>query len=70
MVNRYDKPDIRSRKYFDYILTNGCVIEGSLNTVIKQELAAIYDSGITIFHGDYSSTLDYPTTENIERSLL
>ena len=70
MVNRYDKPDVRSRKYFDYILTNGCVIEGSLNTVIKQELAAIYDSGITIFHGDYSSTLDYPTAENIERSLL
>ena len=69
-VNKFEVPDVRSRKYFNYILTDGCIIAGSLNTVIKQELAAIYDSGITIFHGDYSSTLDYPTAENIERSLL
>ena len=69
-VNKFEVPDVRSRKYFNYILTDGCIIVGSLNTVIKQELAAIYDSGITIFHGDYSSTLDYPTAENIERSLL
>ena len=69
-VNKFEVPDIRSRKYFNYILTDGCIIVGSLNTVIKQELASIFDNGITIFHGDYSSTLDYPTTENIERSLL
>lgn len=70
MVNRYDKPNVTSRKYFDYILTNGCIIEGSLNGYIKNELASIYDNGITIFHGDYTTTLEYPTEENIERSLL
>ena len=70
LINKYEKPDVKSRKYFDYILTAGCIIEGSLNASIKQELATIYDNGITIFHGDYSSTLDYPTAENIERSLL
>lgn len=69
-VNKYTVPDIRSRKYFDYILTNGCIIEGSLNTVIKQEIAMIFDNGITIFHGDYTNTLEYPTYENIERTLM
>lgn len=69
-VNKFEVPNVRSRKYFNYILTDGCIIVGSLNTVIKQELAAIYDSGITIFHGDYTQTLTYPTEENIERSLL
>lgn len=69
-VNKFEIPDVRSRKYFNYILTDGCIIVGSLNTAIKQELASIFDNGITIFHGDYIQTLDYPTTENIERSLL
>ncbi len=69
-VNKFEVPNIRSRKYFNYVLTDGCIIVGSLNTVIKQELASIFDNGITIFHGDYIQTLDYPTAENIERSLL
>ena len=70
LINKYEKPNVKSRKYFDYILTAGCIIEGSLNGSIKQELATIYDNGITIFHGDYTTTLEYPTEENIERSLL
>ena len=70
LINKYEKPNVKSRKYFDYILTAGCIIEGSLNGSIKQELATIYDNGITIFHSDYTSTLEYPTEENIERSLL
>lgn len=70
LINKYEKPNVKSRKYFDYILTAGCIIEGSLNGSIKQELATIYDNGITIFHSDYASTLEYPTEENIERSLL
>lgn len=70
LINKYEKPNVKSRKYFDYILTAGCIIEGALNGTIKQELATIYDNGITIFHSDYTSTLEYPTEENIERSLL
>lgn len=69
-VNKFIIPNILSRKYFDYILTDGCIIEGSLNTVIKQEIAMIFDNGITIFHGDYTNTLEYPTYENIERTLM
>ena len=69
-INEWQKPNIKSRKYFDYILTNGAVIDGALNQNIKEQIANIFDNGITIFHGDYTTTLDYPTYENIERSLL
>ena len=70
LVNVFDKPNVRSRKYFNYILTNGAIITGSLNTDIKRALARIFDSGITIFHGDHTATLEYPDYENIERSLI
>ena len=69
-VNRFEVPNIKSRKYFNYIMTTECIIEGSMNGSIKQDLATIFDSGITIFHGDYCTELTYPTEENIERSLL
>ena len=69
-VNRFEVPNIKSRKYFNYIMTTECIIEGSINGSIKQDLATIFDSGITIFHGDYCTELTYPTEENIERSLL
>lgn len=70
MVNHYETPNIRSRKYFNYILTSGCIIEGSLNTEIKEAIATIFNNGITIFHGDYTNTLTYPIYENIERELI
>lgn len=69
-INEWQKPNIKSRKYFDYILTNGAVIDGALNQNIKEQIANIFDNGITIFHGDYTDSLEYPTYENIERSLL
>lgn len=75
-VTTIKKPNIRSRKYYNYIITQGCCIKGSLNGDIKQQIAEIFDSGITVFHGDYCSEPDYPTNstgeelENIERSLI
>lgn len=69
-VNIYEKPNTRSRKYFNYVLTNGAVVTGALNTEIKRAIARIFDCGITIFHGDKTSTLEYPEYENIERSLI
>lgn len=75
-VSTFKTPNIKSRKYYNYIITQGCSIDGSLNADIKNQLASIFDSGITIFHGDYCNEPDYPTDsngneyENIERSLL
>ena len=75
-ITAMEKPNLKSRKYYNYIITQGCNIGGSLSSDIKQQIAQIFDSGITIFHMDYCSTTDYPKDtsgneyENIERSLL
>ena len=69
----YETPNLKSRKYFNFIATNLVKIEGSLNNNIKMSLAEIFNNGVTIWHGDYINELtgigDY-SKENIERSLL
>lgn len=75
-ISTFKTPNIRSRKYYNYIITQGCTIDGALNADIKNEIAKIFDTGITIFHGDYCTEPDYPTNssgeelENIERTLI
>lgn len=72
-VFRYETPNIKSRKYFNFIATNIVKIEGSLNNNIKIALSQIFNNGVTIWHGDYINELtgigDY-SKENIERSLI
>lgn len=72
-VYRYETPNIKTRKYFNFIATNIVKIEGSLNNNIKIALMQIFNNGVTIWHGDYIHELtgigDY-SRENIERSLL
>lgn len=65
-------PNIKSRKYFDYIKTNGAIITGSVNQSILNKIATIFDKGVTIWHmdnNDADSLYDY-TNENIERDLI
>lgn len=72
-IYRYETPNIKTRKYFNFIATNIVKINGSLNNNIKIALMEIFNNGVTIWHGDYISELtgigDY-SKENIERSLL
>lgn len=70
MINEFTQLNIRSRKYYNYVMTNGAVIGGSIPEDVRMTIADIFDSGVTIFHGDYCDELTYPTTENIERSLM
>ena len=69
----YETPNIKSRKYYNFIVTTITKINGSLNNNIKMALMDIFNNGVTIWHGDYISELsgigDY-SKENIERSLL
>ena len=69
-INEWQKPDIKSRKYFDYILTNGAIIEGAIPQDIKEQIAKVLDNGITFFHADYSTSTQYNNYENIERALI
>lgn len=72
-VFTYETPNVKSRKYFNYIATTIVKIEGSLNNEVKMALASIFNGGTTIWHGDYINELsgigDY-SKENIERRLI
>lgn len=72
-VYKFEKPNIQSRKYYNYILTNGAIINGALNQTIRDVIASIFDAGVTIFHYDSGDTttrrLEYTDKENIEVSL-
>ena len=69
-INEWQKPNIKSRKYFDYILTNGALVEGAIPQDIKEQIAKVLDNGITFFHADYSTSTQYNNYENIERALI
>lgn len=72
-VFKYETPNIRTRKYFNFIATNIIKINGNLNNNIKVALMEIFNNGVTVWHGDYINELsgvgDY-SKENIERSLI
>lgn len=65
-------PNIKSRKYFNYIKTAGAILTGNVNQSILANLAVLFDKGMTIWHMDYTTkaTLYDYTKENIERSLM
>lgn len=75
-VNTMEVPNIKSRKYYNYICTGFTTVKGSLPADIKQSLVSIFEKGITFFHADNCDDTNYPTNtsgeelENIERSLL
>ena len=75
-VQRFEKPDIRTRKYYNYIQTNYCKIDGALTGNEKDTISRIINNGVTFVHMDYSTTIGYPVNssghelENIERSLI
>ena len=71
-IGTVELPNINSRKYFNYIKTNGAIVTGSCNNLFLSYIASIFDNGVTIWHMDYttySTIYDY-TKENIERSLM
>ena len=73
-VDISETPNIVSRKYFNYIMTDGAIIRGSICQEIRDAIREIFDSGVTIFHYDSGDTttrnLEYTDKENIEVSLL
>ena len=75
-VNRIEVPNLKSRKYYNYICTANTTVKGPIPANIKQDLVNIFEKGITFFHADNCDSTDYPTNtsgielENIERSLI
>lgn len=52
-VNKVKVPNIHTRPRWNYIKTIGACIGGDLPGAITAKLAAIFDAGITFWHGDW-----------------
>ena len=54
IVNRTFKGtiDLSTRKVFDFIKTNGAKVRGDLTAGAAQQIADIFDRGVSIYHGD------------------
>ena len=52
-VNRSFKGiiDLETREVFDFIKTTGAKIRGGIPADVSKEIAAIFDRGVTIYHG-------------------
>lgn len=52
-VNRTFKGsiDLHTRSKFDFIKTNGAKVRGALTAGAASQIAAIFDNGVTIYHG-------------------
>ena len=52
-VNRTFKGtvNVHSRSKFDFVKTNGAKIRGNLTAGASREIAAVFDKGVTIYHG-------------------
>ena len=44
--------DLHTRSKCDYLKTNGAKIRGSLSAGAAKQIAGIFDSGVTIYHGE------------------
>ena len=75
-VNKIEVPNLKSRKYYNYICTVNTTVIGPIPANIKQDLVNIFEKGITFFHADNCNSTEYPKNtsgaelENIERSLI
>jgi hypothetical protein len=50
--NEVKLPNFNTRQYWNYVQTAGCTIQGNFNNEDLNELKAIFDNGITLWHTD------------------
>lgn len=62
MINRLKIPNIKTRESFNYVETIGANIKGNIPHDHLERIKSIFDSGITIWHGDYIG--DYSKVNN------
>lgn len=43
-------PNIRGRRYFNYVQTKACILEGAIPEIYKQKMINIFNTGITFWH--------------------
>lgn len=71
--NNFKVPNTRSRYYFNYIKTIGANINTNIDNDFRDEIASIYDNGLTIWHYRDASTfkgVNNYNYENVEMTLI
>lgn len=63
-VNEIKTPNTKTRKYWNYLMTVNANIQGDIPQTAIDELKAIFNKGITIWH-DSTHFLDYSLTNSI-----
>lgn len=51
-TNEVKIPNMRTRKNWNYVETEGCIIHGNFNNEDLNELKQVFDNGITLWHTD------------------
>lgn len=62
-VNAMKVPERKSRESWNYVKTVGCKISGGVPAEYADQIIAMYDNGITIWHGDWVG--DYSRSNGI-----
>jgi hypothetical protein len=63
-VNEIKTPNLKSRRYWNYIQTIGVNLEGNIPQEALMELKNMYNTGLTIWHNP-SNFLNYDLTNSI-----
>lgn len=69
-VKQVKRPNINSRKEWNYIKTEGCTIAGNVPGDVEQAICARYDSGLTFWHNPlniYRYDLDNPINREVQQ---
>lgn len=48
-IHRIKRPNISSRKYWNYTKTNGCILNGTIPAQAKTEIIGMFDSGVRLW---------------------
>ena len=51
-VNEVKVPNFHTRKYWNYVQTESCIVTGDFNNEDLQEIKNVFDNGITLWHTD------------------
>lgn len=63
-THRVKLPNITGRRYWNFVKTQGCYIEGNLPTQDLMELREMFDNGVTFWH-DPTNFMNYNLTNSI-----
>ena len=68
-IKKVKQPNLTGRKYWNFVQTQGAVINGNMPASSKDAIARIFDSGITFWHngdkiGDYAQSVTDGTINN------